>query len=482
MPYFCGVANNNFIRLSALAQAVESVIQGAFGAASFWVIADVTSHTFKAASNYHYFELVEKEAGSHHVVTKFAARSWGAGSRAIEAFEAATGQQFTNNIHVLVNVSVEYHPQFGLQLQVNNIEASYTLGLLEKQRQQTLARLVAENEDIRKVGDTYYTPNKSRPLPPVLQKLAVISSKASAGLNDFKHTLDNNPWGYRFALDEYYTEVQGEANALSLRNTLIHIYRSGIAYDAIAIIRGGGAQTDFLLFDNYLVGQAIARFPIPIITGIGHQHNTSIADLMAHTQTKTPTEAAAFMIAHNRAFETQLLSLQQNILIKTQQLFAARQQSLFTLQHKLLRDSKHFLHQQQSALQQYRDITVTNTRELLFHRRSAILGLGARLAARPALVLAQRSLALKSTSNNLSSWSANYLRHRRSELAHFESVVQLVSPEAILRRGFAMLQHNGQVIATADQLQPGDAIQVVLASARLDATVTNKTTVTKKEA
>jgi exodeoxyribonuclease VII large subunit len=364
---------------------------------------------------------------------------------------------------------------------VHDIEASYTLGLIEKQRQQTLARLVAENADIRKVGDTYLTPNKSRSLPPVLQKLAVISSKASAGLNDFKHTLEHNSWGYRFAVDEYYTEVQGEGNALSLRNTLIHIYKSEIPYDAIAIIRGGGAQTDFLLFDNYLVGQAIARFPIPVITGIGHQHNTSIADLMAHTQTKTPTEAAAFIIAHNRAFETQLLSLQQNILIKTQQLFASRQQALFTLQHKLLGDTKNLLHQQQGNLQQYRDITVTHTRELLFRQRASLLGISARVATKPALVLAHRSLALQSITNNLQSWTAGYLRHRKSELAHFESVVQLVSPEAILRRGFAMIRHNGQVVANAEHLHPGDALQIVLANTSLDATITNKEAVTKQE-
>ncbi|HEY0271919.1 MAG TPA: exodeoxyribonuclease VII large subunit, partial [Chitinophaga sp.] len=128
------MANNNFIKLSALACAVESVVRDAFGELSFWVIADVTNHTFKAASNYHYFELVEKEEGSQHIVTKFAARAWGAGSRAIEGFEQATGQRFTNNIHVLVNVSVAYHPQFGLQLQVNDMEASYTLGRLEQQR------------------------------------------------------------------------------------------------------------------------------------------------------------------------------------------------------------------------------------------------------------------------------------------------------------------------------------------------------------
>ncbi|PUZ30171.1 Exodeoxyribonuclease VII large subunit [Chitinophaga costaii] len=468
------MANNNFIQLSALAHAVEAVVRNAFGTATYWVIADVTSHTFKAATNYHYFELVEKEEGGQHVVTKFAARAWGAGSRAIESFEQATGQRFTNNIHVLVQVSVAYHPQFGLQLQLHAIEASYTLGRIAQQRQQTLARLVAENTDIHLLGDAYRTPNKSRPLPPVLQRLAVISSKASAGLNDFKHTLDGNAWGYRFSCQEYFTEVQGEANAMSLRQLLIDIYQSGKAYDAVVMIRGGGAQTDFLLFDNYLVAQAIARFPIPIITGIGHQHNTSIADMMAHTQTKTPTEAAAFIIAHNRAFEEQLLHFQQSILVRSQQLFVSQQQSLSALRHKIVQDSRALLHEQGAALQQHRELTVTYVRELLFGYRATLLSMAGRVSTRPALILQHRASALKNTCTQVRAYQAAYLKNRQGELAHYKAVIHLLSPAATLRRGFALVKKDAQVLSNAGSLQAGDHISIILADAALQATITQK--------
>lgn len=467
--------NNNFIKLSALAHNIESVIKDAFSASSFWVIADVTNHTHKASSNYHYFELVEKEEGSNHIVTKFSAKAWGSGARSLDAFEQITGQRFTNNIHVLVNVVVEYHPQFGLQLQVIGIEASYTLGMIEKQRQQTLARLVAENPDtIRKVGDTYVTRNRGLRLKPVLQNIAVISSKSSAGLLDFKHTLAMNAWGYQFSLHEFFTEVQGDANAISLRNILIHIYNSHVPYDAVCIIRGGGAQTDFLLFDNYLVGQAIAKFPIPVITGIGHQHNTSIADLMAHTQTKTPTEAAGFIIAHNRAFEEQLLHFQKNILIKSQQLFAAQLQALNTLKNKIAQESRVLLTAQKDDLQHYQQLTVNNAREVLFSHRSSLLGISSRMLSKPTIILSNKRNDLKNITNNFRSYNAAYLKSKKGELAHYVSVINLVSPESILRRGFAIIKQGGRVLGSAAALKTGDDISIILSDAELSATITKK--------
>ncbi|WP_431244478.1 exodeoxyribonuclease VII large subunit [Flavobacterium sp. P21] len=139
--------------------------------------------------------------------------------------------------------------------------------------------------------------------------MAVISASNSAGNEDFRHTLRHNDFGYSFQADDYYTVVQGDNNAKLFLNKLIEVYSSGIPYDAIIIIRGGGAQSDFLIFDNYQIGRAVAKFPIPVITGIGHQKNVSIVDLMAHTSTKTPTKAAEFIIAHNRSFEMRSLSL-----------------------------------------------------------------------------------------------------------------------------------------------------------------------------
>eukprot|EP01118_Nematostelium_gracile_P010694 TRINITY_DN3723_c0_g2_i4.p1 TRINITY_DN3723_c0_g2~~TRINITY_DN3723_c0_g2_i4.p1 ORF type:complete len:228 (-),score=35.17 TRINITY_DN3723_c0_g2_i4:643-1326(-) len=215
---------------------------------------------------------------------------------------------------------VQYTPAFGLQLNLLDIDTSFTLGQFEKMRLATLEMLLSRNPDfIRKVGDQYITKNKQQELKPVMQYLAVLSSDTSAGYQDFRHTLANNPWGYGFKIDDYFTAVQGEGNAKNLVNRLIDIYESGKPYDAVILIRGGGAQTDFLIFDNYELSRAVARFPIPVITGIGHQKNETICDLMANTALKTPTKAAEFILANNRVFEEKLIHAQKRIIIKTQQ-------------------------------------------------------------------------------------------------------------------------------------------------------------------
>ncbi len=441
------------LRLSELSLIINNVLKDAFQSTSFWVIADVTNHTFKAISNYHYFELVEKDSNTNNILAKFSAKAWGNGARQIENFERITERKFTNDIQVLVNVTVDYHPTFGLQLQVNSIDPAFTLGAIEQQRLATLEKLVAENPaHIQKVNEEYSTRNKKLPLNHVLQNIAVISSRASAGLQDFKHTLQANPFRYTFTIDEYFTEVQGELNAGALRDTLIEVYNTGIAYDAVVITRGGGAQTDFLIFDNYLVGQAIARFPIPIITGIGHQKNTTIADLMAHTATKTPTKAAEFIIAHNRAFEEGLLIMQKSILLKAQQAFSVSHQQLAVLKASLIH----------------------TTRNILDVNKSAVANLSAKLLSGPSITISNKRNDLQNLAGNLKTFNILYIKSQQSHLDHYTSLVKLVSPINTLKRGFAIIKHNDKIINNASTVAAGDNVSIILADKEIAATVTLK--------
>jgi exodeoxyribonuclease VII large subunit len=309
------------IKLSELTSQIQQVIDGAFGHKTFWIIADITNYTYKPQSNYHYFELVEKDKTAAKILAKVAGRAWGNASLNISNFEKATGQKFKNDINVLIQVSVQYNPSFGLQLNLLDIDTNFTLGLFEQQRKETLERLLRENQAfIKRAGEGYITRNSELALNQVIQRIAVISSDTSAGFQDFKHTLEHNPFDYKFYIDDYFALVQGDGNAKQFLARVIEVFESQKPYDALVIIRGGGAQTDFLIFDNYELNRAIAKFPIPVITGIGHQKNETIADLMAHTSTKTPTKAAEFIIAHNRAFEDNLIGTQKMILIKTYQM------------------------------------------------------------------------------------------------------------------------------------------------------------------
>jgi exodeoxyribonuclease VII large subunit len=438
------------IKLSELTARIQRHIEDSFGGNAFWVVADVTNHTFKGSNNYHYFELVEKEALSSRIVAKISGRAWGAGAVRIANFEQSTGQRFSNNVHVLVLVMVQYTPAFGLQLNLLDIDTSFTLGQFEKMRLATLELLLSRNREfIQRIGDQYLTRNKSLVLRPVIQHLAVLSSDTSAGYQDFRHTLEHNPWNYKFRIDDYFTEVQGEANAKNLVSKLIDIYESGMPYDAVILIRGGGAQTDFLIFDNYDLSRAIAKFPIPIITGIGHQKNETICDLMANTALKTPTKVAEFILANNRLFEERLIQAQKRVIIKAQQTFQLQQR-------KLVATKSYF---------------VSDVLSLLQHLQNGLSRVSGAMFAVPGMLLQNKERSLGQLQRELAAHTGDLVQNQRSKLMLYETMIRLMDPVQILKKGFAMIKINGRIASDKDELQVGSEITITRASEEVKAVV-----------
>lgn len=462
------------IKLSELNAKINNVIETAFNTQTFWVIADITNHTFRQQKNYHNFELVEKDQHSNNIIAKVSGKAWGSGSTRIKNFEQVTGQKFTNNINVLVQVKVTFHSVYGLALDIVDIDTNFTLGVLEQQRQATLQKLVAENAFIQKVGDRYITKNNQLPLPAIIQKIAVISSKTSAGGEDFKHTLQNNPFGYKFFIDDYFTVVQGEANADQFLAKLIEVFQSQKPYDIVVITRGGGAQTDFLIFDNYNIGRAVAKFPIPIITGIGHQKNETIADLMAHTQTKTPTKAAEYIIAHNKAFEEAILSFQKTILIKSQQLFSTHFQNLSALNSIVVNNTRNILNNYKDSLVQINQVTINTSKSILFNNKNELVQITSAILSKPKIILYNRINDIKNTISNLNTFNALYLKNQRGYLGHYVSIINMMAPNNILKKGFAIVKANNKITSNPDEIKVGNDIDIILAETQIKSTVKQK--------
>lgn len=464
-----------YIQLSELNAKINSAIETAFNTQRFWVVADVTNHSCRPPKNYHYFELVEKDSNSDNIIARIEGKAWGEGAKQIMNFERVTGQKFTNNIHVLIQAKINFHNVYGLSLELLGIDNNFTLGVLEKQRQATLASLIANNSFIKKIGDKYITRNNQLTFPAVIQRIAVISSKTSAGNEDFRHTLLNNPFGYLFFIHDYYTVVQGEANADQFLSKLIEVFQSQNPYDAVVITRGGGAQTDFLIFDNYNIGRAVAKFPIPIITGIGHQKNETITDIMAHTQTKTPTKAAEFIIAHNRAYEDVILSFQKTILIKSQQLFSIHFQSLSVLNSIVVNNSRNILNLYKDNLVQINQITINISKSILFNNKNTLLSISSQILSKPKIILYNRINDIANTISNLKTFNAMYLKSQRGYLGHYISIIKMMSPNNILRKGFAIVKANNKITGNPDEIKIGYDIEVILADTRIKSTVKQKT-------
>lgn len=463
------------IKLSQLNGIIQDTIKNQFSAITYWIVADVTNHSYKADKRYHNFDLVEKDSNSNNIIAKISGKAWGNGSMAISDFEKNTGQKFTNNINILAQVAVEYHPLYGLSVNVIDVDTNFTLGVLEQRRNETLRRLVAQNDYIEKIGESYQTRNSLLKLNSVIQRIALLSSANSAGSEDFKHTLEVNNFGYKFFVTDYNTIVQGENNSKLFLNKLIEIYSSNVHYDAVVITRGGGAQTDFLIFDDYEIGRAVAKFPIPIITGIGHQKNTSIVDLMAHTQTKTPTKAAEFIIAHNRSFEQNILSFQKSIVIKSQQMFLHNFQLLGSLNISIVNNTRDILAKRKDDIVAVNQVTINSSKTILFNNRKQLVQTTSQILSKPKIILYNRINDIKNTIQNLKTFNTLYQKNKRGYLGHYISIIKMMSPENILKKGYAIIKVNNEITSNPDDLKIGKDIEILLSDTIIKTTVKQKT-------
>lgn len=271
--------------LSELLAAVHDVLCETFSS-RVWVRAEVSSLSARPGSHC-YMEFAEKGEDRQQFAAKVRANCWRNDWIPISAlFEAVTGMELSVGMQVLAEVSVDFHEVYGLSLTVHRIDPTYTLGDLARQKEETLRRLREEG---------VFDMQQSLSLPTLPHSLAVISSGSAAGYQDFCHQLQNNAYGFRFETTLFEAVMQGDSAPASIVSALQEVFQH--PFDAVVIIRGGGATTDLSCFDNYELASHCAQFPLPIIAGIGHTRDVSIVDQVAFASFKTPTAVAEFFIS-----------------------------------------------------------------------------------------------------------------------------------------------------------------------------------------
>jgi exodeoxyribonuclease VII large subunit len=301
------------IRLFQLAQDIQNTLRNRYENREIRITAQVTDIKKQVSLRRCYLKFIEKQGND--IIADIRGVFWADRYGEIERFEKITGKPFSDGLEITCVVTVKFHPRFGLSLEVQEIEVAYALGSLELERQQTLDRLAGTfPNSIRLIDGEYFTYNKSLPLPSVIQKIALITAVNSDGQRDFNQELKGNKYGYFFEVSEYLTQIQGDQAHLMIQEKLDLILQSSEKPDIVAIVRGGGSQTDFKPFDQFELAAKVAHFPIPVFTGIGHDRNTSITDLMAR-QEKTPTKVAARITDHNYEWETNILMLKERFFL-----------------------------------------------------------------------------------------------------------------------------------------------------------------------
>ena len=406
------------ITLSELQRHIKQALESALPL-PVWVAAEVSELKVNY-SGHCYMELVEKSEPTKGgtAIPRAQARAviWRSQYAMLASyFEAETGSRLAVGMKILAKVMVSYHELYGLSLQIIDLDASYTLGEVERQKQMTIAQLQR---------DGVWDMNREVELPLLTQRIAVVSSSAAAGYRDFCNELREG--GYAFRLTLFDAVVQGQAAEESICRALADVAQRQEEFDVVVLIRGGGSASDLSCFNSYRLCSYVAQFPLPVITGIGHDKDTSVADMVAHTPLKTPTAVAAWL--------TERMAQQDGWL-------------------------------EEAAMRLAEAATRATQREQLRLERMSgeVMRLGGTYCER-----AQARLAM--LREQLSAEVARFIDRRQMFLATAEGVVEGRKPDNILRMGFAIVRCEGRAVKSAEALA-GREVEIELAKGKVKATV-----------
>ena len=381
---------------------------------TYWLRAE-TSDVRRNQNGHCYLEFVEKNVKNQVIVARARGVIWANVFQMLSAyFEAETGQAFGSGLNVLARVSVDFHELYGYSLTVVDIDPTFTIGEMARNRQLVLKQLEE---------DGVLTLNKELPMPELPNRVAVISSPTAAGYEDFRDQLEKNPYGFAFHSKLFPAIMQGERAVGSIIAALEKIYTRRHLFDAVAIIRGGGATSELSSFDSYELATHCAQFPLPIISGIGHERDVTVLDAVAHTRAKTPTAVAEFLIARAAETVSRLIDLQEKLVKNADWRIKNEENRLSGLSKTMMHASNLFVREQLSEIQQFS--------VLLSHQIK------------------------------------RFLQNETHFFAAKEQYVRMVSPENILKRGYTLTLKNGKIIQSVHKLTENDLIETVFADGQV---------------
>ncbi|HZB14675.1 MAG TPA: exodeoxyribonuclease VII large subunit [Chryseolinea sp.] len=427
----------------------------------FWVKAEMNKLNYYSHSGHCYPELVEKTDGK--VIAQMKANLWKTDfDRINHNFLRVLKEPLKDGINMLFCASVIFDPSHGLSLRILDIDPSFSLGELEREKQDTLERL-------RKEG--LFNLNKVLKLPVLPQRIAIISVETSKGYSDFLNVIENNPWGYKFFRLLFPSLLQGEKSVPSIINQLKRIKKIQKHFDVVAIIRGGGGDVGLSSYNNYALAKEIALFPIPVLTGIGHSTNETVAEMVSHRNAITPTELADFLIQRFHDFSMPLRRNEEIIVDRARRLLNDEKLRFKNFMKyfrsvtngKLLRSRIEIKGLSDSVLRQSK---------FLIKRNGQLLNSSVSDIKKTAIVfLEEGNTQLQNTIEKTHSVPANYLKTKMDEVQRLEKNVQILDPINILKRGFSITLSNGKALKSHTDVKPGDTITSVLANGRLESNV-----------
>lgn len=419
-----------YLTLFQLNQIIQSALEQQL-APGYWVVAEIGDLRI-GQKGHCYMEFVEKD--DQKIVAKIRANLWAYDFRNLNSlFQSVTGQPLRSGMKILARVTVQFHEVYGLSLQVKDLDPNFTLGERARQRQMVIDRLNSQG---------IMTNNTRLRLPLVPQRIAVVSSGTAAGYGDFMDQLINNQQRYIFQVELFESIMQGEQAAESITRAIQEVAKIKERFDILVLIRGGGSQIDLDCFDSYLLASEIAQFPLPVITGIGHQRDDTIADMVANTKMKTPTAVAEFLINGIMAFEEQLNFRLEQIKDRTSRHLQDQRTQLFGMLKNLGYGAKTLINTNNHTLGILKQRLISGVDSCIKENRSQLIHYQEVLDKQPIKVVSQE----------------------RRLLQVLETKISMADPENILKRGYSITYLNERVIKPEIEINEGDVLDTKLYS------------------
>lgn len=403
-----------------------------------WVVAELSDVGVRGG--HCYCELLEKDDRGLQVA-KARAVIWANNySRIAAEFYAATGQRFASGMKVMLCASASMHPVYGLSLVVSAVNPEFTMGDLLRRRQESLMKL-------KQLG--ILEDNRRLTLPVPLNRIAVVSAQTAAGYGDFLNQLLHNPSRLRYRVKLFPAIVQGESAPASIISALEAIACDDEGWDCVVLIRGGGASSDLLAFEDYSLAETIAQFPLPVLIGIGHERDVTLLDYVANTRLKTPTAVAEFIVSVGDTLLANLQRMASSLLQLTTDRIAATKEQLAYYQGLI-------------PIAPVNAVTSASNR--LTRATMNLNGISSRRII-PALE------RLNVMAQNLPSITAAALSKANLALDGKQQLVNALSPQTVLARGYSITRIDGRAVTSASGVKPGQTIETILAGGSLTSTV-----------
>ena len=431
----------------------------------YWVMAEI-SELKENNAGHCYLELIEKQPDEKNVRARVKAIIWSNRYRFLKAFfENITGESLREGLKILVKTKVEYHELYGLSLIISDIDPAFTIGEMAMKRQLVIKKL--EQEGI-------FSMNKELAFPMVPLRIAVISSRNAAGYSDFINHLKSNSFGYVFYTALIETPLQGRETEPGVIRALDQIALNVHLFDVVAIIRGGGSQSDLSWFDSYNIAYHVTQFPLPVITGIGHDKDESVTDMVANVSLKTPTAVADFLIDSVTGAENHIIELSSAIISVSSIIIEKNKNRIEASGIKLLPLARIMMSEVKDELST-KIIKITNIgKELIFKAGLIPVNQKSKLSSTAKSFYSGMEMVIKRHDQNLRSGSLNIIGTNKDKLNGMVNTLQLLKPENVLQRGYTITSINGTILKKSDSVKIDDIIDTQLYEGNFRSRVTEK--------